>query len=133
MLSLFPQLFAFQELAPLAIRLVLALIFIVHGFPKLFTARSRTAQFFGQIGLKPVMFWTLAVGSAEFFGGIALLLGIFIQAAAGLIALVMVGAIALVKRKQGFVNGWEFDLALLAMALSLLALGPGAYSLDLPF
>lgn len=133
MLSLFPQFFAFQELAPLAIRLTLALIFVVHGFPKLFTARSQTTQFFEQIGLKPTKFWTLAVGSTEFFGGIALLLGIFTQAAAGLIALVMLGAIALVKRKQGFVNGWEFDLALLIMALSLLALGPGAFSLDLPF
>lgn len=133
MLSLFPQLFAFQELVPLATRLTLALIFIVHGFPKLFTARSQTAQFFEQAGIKPAKFWTLAVGSTEFFGGIFLLFGIFTQAAAGLIALVMLGAIALVKRKQGLINGWEFDLALLIMALSLLVLGPGSFSLDLPF
>jgi len=133
MLSLFPQLLVFQELAPLAIRLVLAVIFIIHGFPKLFTARLITARFFEQAGIKPAKFWALAVGSAEFFGGIFLFLGIFTQAAAILIALVMLGAIILVKRKQGFVNGWEFDLALLVMALSLLALGPGAFSLDLPF
>lgn len=117
----------------MAIRLTLAIIFIIHGFPKLFTARVPTAQFFEQVGIKPAKFWALAVGSTEFFGGIFLFLGIFTQAAASLIALVMLGAIVLVKRKQGFVNGWEFDLALLVMALSLLALGPGAFSLDLPF
>ena len=40
-------------------------------------------------------------------------------------------AVRLIKKqmKKGFVNGWEFDLSLLAMALSVFFTGPGTWIL----
>ncbi|MEK7647077.1 MAG: DoxX family protein [Patescibacteria group bacterium] len=133
MLSVFPQLFALQALAPFVLRLVLGTVFIVHGYPKLFKNFSETAGFFGMLGLKPAKFWVLVVGITEFFGGWLLIVGLFTQVAAALIAIDMIVAILLVTRKKGFAGGYEFDLALLAMALSLLVLGPGAFAFDVMF
>lgn len=131
--ALFPQVFYLSELAPLILRLVLGAVFIAHGYPKLFKDFYGTAAFFESVGLKPAKFWVLVVGSVEFFGGILLILGLFTQAVALLIVINMLGAIWKVKFKQGFVNGYEFDLALLAMAATLFFLGAGAYSIDFPF
>jgi len=130
--SVFPDLLAFKLYAPLILRLVLGIIFIVHGYPKLFKDFAGTVGWFDSVGIKPAKFWVLIVGITEFFGGIALIIGFATQLAAALIAINMVGAIVLVKRKMGFVNGYEFDLALLAMALALVFSGSGFYAIDLP-
>lgn len=132
MLSVFPALLTYKLLAPLILRVALGVIFIVHGYPKLFRQFNQTSKFFGSIGLKPAKFWVLAVGIVEFFGGIALVLGIFTQVAALFIAINMLGAIFKVSGKKGFAGGYEFDLILLAAALALLFLGPGILSFDLP-
>ncbi len=132
MLSLFPQLFDYWLLGPLLLRVILAAVFIAHGYPKLFGGFSGTAQFFESINIKPGKFWVLVVGIVEFFGGILLALGLWVQPIALLLAIDMAVAIWKVKRKEGFVHGYEFELVLLAIALSLLVLGPGAYSVDLP-
>lgn len=132
MLSVFPQLFTYQEVAPVILRAVLGVAFMLHGYPKLFGGFRATTQFFSSAGIKPAKFWVAVVGIVELFGGIALLLGLFTQVAALLIAINMTGALLLVKRKQGFVGGYELDLAFLAMALTLLLLGPGFWSIDFP-
>ena len=132
MLSLFPQLLTLEQLAPFILRLALGVIFIAHGYPKLFTQFSGTAQFFESVGIKPAKFWVFVVGAVEFFGGILLVAGFLTQPAAFLLAVNMLVAIWKLKFKQGLVGGYEFDLALLAVALALLVLGPGAFSLDLP-
>jgi putative oxidoreductase len=133
MLSLFPQLFAFEQLAPFLLRLVLGIIFIVHGYPKLFTQFSETVQFFDSYGIRPAKVWVFLVGVGEFFGGILLILGLLTQAVALLIVIRTLIAIWKVKFSQGFLDGYEFDVAIIAMALSLLVLGPGAFAFDLPF
>jgi len=130
-LSIFPQLFDYAYFAPLLIRLGLATVFIAHGYPKLFGGQG-TAQFFESIGIKPGAFWAIVVGIVEFFGGILLVIGLFVQPVALALAIDMAVAIWKVKYKQGFVNGYEFDLMLLLMALSLALLGGGAFALDLP-
>ncbi len=131
--SLFPQALAFNAFGPLVLRLVLGVVFIVHGYPKLFKNFSQTASFFDSIGIRPAKFWVLVVGVTEFFGGIALIFGFATQLAALLIAINMAVATVKVKIKQGFVGGYEFDLVLLVVALALVVLGPGAFALDLPF
>mgnify|MGYP001610651834 FL=1 len=130
--SIFPDLLAFKLFAPLVLRLILGVVFIIHGYPKLFKDFYGTVGWFDSVGIKPAKFWVLVVGITEFFGGIALIVGFATQLAALLIAINMVVAIVLVKRKMGFVNGYEFDLALLAMALALVFLGAGFYAIDLP-
>jgi putative oxidoreductase len=132
MLSLFPDLLDYGFYAPLVLRLALASVFIYHGFPKLFGAKEQTVQFFESVGIKPGKFWVLVVGLVEFGGGILLVLGLWVQLVSVLIILDMLVAIWKVKFKMGFGNGWEFDFVLIAMAISLLVLGPGAYSIDLP-
>ncbi|MEO9149185.1 MAG: DoxX family membrane protein, partial [Burkholderiaceae bacterium] len=70
---------------------------------------------------------------AEFFGGLALLLGLLVRPAAALLASVMVVAILSVHIDKGFFmasGGYEFALALLAAALALLIGGAGRLSLD---
>lgn len=131
--SLFPTFFDYGFFAPLILRLVLGAVFMVHGYPKLFTGFSQTVAFFESVGIRPAKFWVLVVGIIEFFGGIALIFGFAVQPVAMLIAFNMLVAIVKVKFKQGFAGGYEFDLALLAMALALVLTGAGAYAFDLPF
>lgn len=136
-LNIFPQLLDYSFYGPLFLRIGLAAVFIVRGYPKLFGGISGTAQFFESIGIKPGKFCAIVVGVVEFCGGILLLIGLFVQPVALLLAINMVVAIWKVKYQQGFSppagGGWEFDLVLLLMALALLVLGAGAHSLDLPF
>ena len=67
-----------QKLKPIALlflRLALGMIFIFHGYPKLFTHPQQTAEAFAKMGF-PGYFAYLA-GVFEFFGGIMLLVGLF--------------------------------------------------------
>jgi uncharacterized membrane protein YphA (DoxX/SURF4 family) len=63
-------------LAPLLLRIFLAPIFIIAGYGKL-TALDNTAYYFGEIlGMPAPMLMAFMAGATEFFGGIALLLGL---------------------------------------------------------
>ena len=132
MLNIFPDLLSYSFFAPFILRVVLGLVFVVHGYPKLFGGVSQTAGWLDSIGIKPGKFWAFVIGAVEFFGGIALILGFATQIAAALIAINMLVAIWKVKFKMGFVNGYEFDLVLLIVALSLVLTGAGAFAIDLP-
>lgn len=126
----------YADLAMLALRVVIGIILIVHGYAKLFARNGprATGEMFRQIGVPAPALLALVVGIVEFAGGLALVAGVATRLAALLAALVMIGALALVKRRVGFTRldatGYEFDLALLAMALVLLTQGAGPTSLD---
>ncbi len=131
-------LLVYGDFAPLILRLVLGVAFVVHGYPKLFNREARVgfAGWLGSMGIRPGVFWALIVGVVEFFGGIALILGIYIQLAALLIVINML--VATWKAKWGKVGytaqgGWELDLAYLAMALALIFTGAGAWGIDTYF
>lgn len=111
------------HLAPLPLRLALGAVFMTHGLPKLLQTPTY-AEIFAQIGLPAPTFMALLIGAIEVAGGLLLLVGCSVRLAAGLLALVMLGAIVLVKFAKGFVNGWEFDMVLMAAALSLVLSGP---------
>lgn len=135
MLSIFPNLFNYSQIAPFILRIAVGVIFVAHGYPKLFKNFGSTVQFFESIKLKPSKYLAVIVGVSEFFSGIALILGFFTQIAALLIAIIMLVAMVYVKKikfKKGLVDGYEFDLILFAAALSLVFLGPGAFAIDLP-
>ncbi|TDY03925.1 HvfX family Cu-binding RiPP maturation protein [Thiohalophilus thiocyanatoxydans] len=66
----------FDFLAPLLLRLFLAPIFILAGYGKL-TGLENTAYYFGEmLGLPAPMLMAVLAGAAEFFGGIAILIGV---------------------------------------------------------
>ena len=75
---------------------------------------------------------TLA-GSAEFFGGLLLIVGLLVRPAALVLAATMVIAIATVHLKNGLFldnNGYEFGLALLVISIGLVFRGAGSLSAD---
>jgi len=122
----------------LALRLPIGIIFVAHGAQKLFGAfggygLEGTGQFMSSLGLTPGYLMALLAGSAEFFGGLALLFGVLVRPAAAALAVAMVVAILSVHIDKGlFVtnNGYEFGLALLAAAVALLISGAGRLSVD---
>lgn len=120
----------FSDWSALPLRLALGAIFIVHGYPKLFGGTRGTAQFLQSIGIPAALFFAVVVGLVEFLGGILLVLGLLTRWASILLIIDMIVAIWRVKWKMGFVNGWEFDMALLAGAVALLLMGSGALSVE---
>ncbi len=59
-----------------------------------------------------------------------MIVGLFTRISAALIACVMVVAILKVRLARGFLGGYEFEVALLAIALSLVISGAGRLSVD---
>lgn len=114
----------YARLAPVPLRLALGAVFLLHGLPKLLQTPAY-AELFARIGLPAPAFMALLIGAMEVTGGLLVLTGYWVRIAAGLLALVMLGAIVLVKGSRGFINGWEFDAVLLAAALSLGPSGTG--------
>jgi putative oxidoreductase len=112
------------------LRVVLGILFVVHGWPKIKNLRETQANF-GAMGFKPGVLWGTIAAVLEFFGGLAIVFGILTQAAALFIAAEMLVAVGWkIKKGQGFVGGYELDLVLFVAALALAALGGGAYALD---
>lgn len=120
-------------LAHFILRVVLGILFVAHGYPKLFKNFGQFAGWLDSMGLKPGKFWALVAGAVEFFGGILLVLGLWMQVAGILIAIQML--VAMWKAKWGKIGltdqgGWELDLIYLVTALALAMMGGGIYSLD---
>ncbi|MBY5967232.1 DoxX family protein [Halomonas denitrificans] len=127
-----------DSLAPLALRVPAGIIFMAHGAQKLFGwfggyGLEGTGQWMASIGLEPGYLMALAAGSAEFFGGLALLIGLLVRPVAVVLAFTMLMAIFSVHAANGLFmsnNGYEFALSLLAIATSLAISGGGRASLD---
>lgn len=113
-------------------RIVLGVIFIAQGYTKLFgMGIDGFAGFLegkAQIPFPYLFAWVVSL--TEFLGGIAVLLGIFTRWAALGLAVVMVVAVFTVTLSNGLLGGYDINLALLALALSLLLAGPGVLSLE---
>ncbi|MEK7640449.1 MAG: DoxX family protein [Patescibacteria group bacterium] len=126
-LTLIPLL---SDWALLAVRVVIAAIFLAHGWPKLKDLKQNAANF-GMMGFKPGAFWGTIVAFVEVFGALAILAGFQVQIAGVLLAMDMFVATGW-KLKQGMklVNGVELDLLLLVVCLALVTLGAGMYSLQ---
>jgi putative oxidoreductase len=121
-----------------ALRIPAGIIFAAHGAQKLFGwfggyGLAGTGQWLDSIGLGPGMLMALLVGGAEFFGGLALVLGLLVRPVAAALAFAMAVAIFAVHIDKGLFmanNGYEFALALLAIVASLALTGAGRSSVD---
>ncbi|MFN8028244.1 MAG: DoxX family protein [Acidimicrobiia bacterium] len=125
----------------LVARVILAWIFIYHGARRLFgwfdgPGIKASADYFANVaGLKPGTFFAVSGGIIEFFGGIALALGLLTRLAAAGIVVDMVMAIVTVTWANGInatgdKGGYELNLALACLALVLVGFGAGRISLD---
>jgi len=114
-------------LGPLPIRILAGILFIAHGLPK-FEDIGRTQGFFGSVGIPPEL--AVPIGLLEVIGGIFLLVGVVTRITAALFLLEMIGVTLIVKLSKGFVGGYELELLLLAVGISLLLTGPGRISIE---
>jgi putative oxidoreductase len=119
--------------ALLLLRLVMGTAFVLHGWPKI----QSPLNWMEGLGLGHISPFLQAIAAlAEFAGGIALILGLLTPIAAFLLFCQMIGALVLVHFPQGdpFVSiegsSYELPLLYLVLALLLMLLGPGKFSLD---
>lgn len=124
--------------AAIVLRVPVGIILIAHGAQKLFGwfggyGLEGTGQWMASIGLEPGYLMALLAGSAEFFGGLALVIGMLTRPAAAVSAFTMLVAIFSVHIDHGLFmsnNGYEYALALFAATLALMIQGAGSYSVD---
>lgn len=112
----------------LPLRLVIALVFLMHGGQKLFVfGIAGTSGMMGHMGIPLPQVAAIVVTAVELLGGLAILTGILTRWAALLLVCDMAVAILAVKLHGGFFApaGFEFELTLLAGALTLALLAPG--------
>lgn len=120
------------------LRAIVGVLFFGHGTQKLFGwfgghGIEGTAGFFESIGLKPGRKHATAAGAAEAGGGALLALGFLTPAAAASLIGVMSTAIRKVHAKNGpwvTEGGYEYNLALIAIMVTLADVGPGDVSID---
>lgn len=119
-----------QPLGLLVLRVVLGIILIAHGYPKVFGGMSHHLESVARIGL-PAWMGYLSAGT-EFFGGILILLGLFARCASIAVLIEMCVVIAKIHWKYGLnaQGGYEFPLALAAMAFTLICFGAGPIAMD---
>jgi putative oxidoreductase len=117
----------------LILRVITGLAFMLHGFGKI----QQPFSWMGPDSWAPPILQAIAA-VAEFGGGLALILGLFTPLACFGLVCVMTTAILSVHLPKGhtFVSspgsGGSFELPLIyfAIALALMMIGPGVYSLD---
>lgn len=127
----------------LVVRLGLGIVFFAHGAQKVFgwfggRGLSATIAGFRQMNIPPAVATLAAL--VECLGGLALIVGFLARPAALGLIVVMLVAIAKVHARHGFFinfaltpgkgHGVEYNLALIAMALSILIGGAGLLSID---
>lgn len=115
------------------LRVVTGVVFIAHGGQKIFTwTLPGVTEAFAGMGIPLAGVTAPLVSLLEFFGGMALVLGLFTPVVAAGLAAVMVGAIVMVHLPAGFFlpDGIEFTLTLFATSVALALAGPGEYSVD---
>lgn len=110
----------------MGLRATVGVVFIVHGMGKF------NPGFVGMLDGMGIPFMQIPIALAEVVPGILLLIGVLTRISSGLLAIVMLGAIFVVKGAQVFAGdrgATEFDILLLASALMIVIMGPGRISL----
>jgi putative oxidoreductase len=120
----------------LLIRLVFGLTFAAHGAQKLFGwfgghGLAGTAGFMESLGLKPGRVQALLAGLGEVVAGLLFAIGLWIPLASLLMVVIMLVAIVKVHGPKGYLSpgGYEYNLAIITVAVALALTGPGPYVL----
>jgi putative oxidoreductase len=127
-----------MTLGRLIARVAVGGLFAGHGTQKLFgwfggSGMGGTAETMHKLELRPGRHHAIAAGTAETLGGTLMALGALTPLAGTLITSTMLTAIRKVHFSNGPWNtqgGYEYNVALIATALTLVDCGPGAPSID---
>ena len=119
-----------QPFALFVLRIVLGVIMIAHGYGKVFGGFSHYTELVRSVGLPGWLAYISAI--VEFFGGIAILVGLLTRCAAFAMTIDLAVFIWKVDWKNGLTgdHGYQLPLALAAIAFALIFFGAGPIALD---
>ncbi|AFM10851.1 DoxX family protein [Turneriella parva] len=127
----------------LVLRVALAVMILPHGAQKLlgwfggYGFKGTMGYFTGTAGLPAIVAFLVIVG--EFFGGLMLLSGAGTRIGALSVGLIMLGAMLMVHRQNGFFMNWygaqkgegvEFFILAIGISAALVISGGGNLSVD---
>lgn len=125
---------AVRDATLLILRTVLGVVFVAHGYDRLFlTGITETTGQFSAWGVPQPRVSAYLVTGVELLGGALLVLGLLATFVAGALLLVVAAAGYFVHMTEGFFvahNGIEFVAVLTAALLVIIVFGPGRASLD---
>jgi putative oxidoreductase len=119
-----------QPLGLLALRVVLGIIMVVHGWQKIHAGPGHFVDTVHGLGMPG---WLAYVSlAAEFLGGLVLIAGFATRIAAFFILVDMLVALTKVHLHNGLTGqgGYQMVLSLATMAFALILFGGGAISVD---
>ena len=131
-----------QSIVGFILRITLGIVFFPHGMQKLLGwfgghGFSGTMGFFTQQGMPWLVAFLVIIG--ESVGSLGLIFGFFTRIAAAGILVIMLGAIFMVHLSNGFFMNWygqqagegfEYHLLVIGIAVALIIMGGGKWSLD---
>ncbi len=119
----------------LILRIAFGVSFAAHGAQKLFGwlggyGVKGTGGFLESIGFRPGRPIAAFLGLTEIVAGLLLATGFLTPLAGAAFVGVMLNAILLIKRKEGWIGGYELEALYLFAGLAVAFVGPGAYAVD---
>jgi uncharacterized membrane protein YphA (DoxX/SURF4 family) len=118
MLSLFPSLLTYEQVAPFLLRITLGCVLIFWSYGKL-RSRKNTGM--------------TIVGTVDGIIGVLLVIGLYVQVAVLVSAVILFfRIIKKIQTRSLFTDGVNYYFILFIISLSLLVLGPGILAFDLP-
>lgn len=123
-----------RNIGLLLLRIGLGIMFMLHGYPKVFGGPEMWAEvgaYLQNIGIDfAPMFFGFMAGIAEFFGGLFLLLGLFFIPSVIFLLIVMLVATATHLGAGDPFTIYSHSIELAIVFISLLFIGSGKYNLD---
>ncbi|WP_433602451.1 DoxX family protein [Nocardia sp. CA-135953] len=119
----------------LLLRVIAGLTMAAHGYQKLFSGGriAGTGRWFDSLGMRPGRLHAVAAAGTEVGAGLLLALGLLTPVAGAAFVALMLVAGWTVHRANGFFSvksGWEYNLILATIGVTLGTTGAGAWSLD---
>lgn len=118
----------FNDWGLLVLRVILGLVLVAHGLPKL-KGLGKTSNRMAGDEFRLSGFWALVAGLLEFVGGLLIIFGFLTQIVSFLIAVEFLVILLILQRKVGF-SDKEKNLLILAIALLLVVMAGGRFAID---